>query len=111
MAGFRMPSWGDRRMPMLVLVAYGLGLIGVVWFAIDSSRIPAIVWFWSGYSRPGWWSAIAVGFVAFGVPAFIGAIAWRRSDARKGLMHEVDELRSGAASRRDRIDRSTRNIA
>jgi hypothetical protein len=111
MTGFRMPSWGDRRMPMLVLVAYGLGLIGVVWFAIDSSRIPSIVWFWSGYSRPGWWAAIAVGFAAFGVPAFIGAIAWRRSDARKGLMHEVDELRSGAASRRDRIDRSTRNIA
>jgi len=98
-------------MPMFVVVAYALGFVGVVWFAVDSSRIPSIVWFWSGYSRLGWWTAIAVGFVAFGVPAFIGAIAWNRSDARKGLLHEVDDLRKGAASRRDRLDRSTRNIA
>ena len=98
-------------MPVLALVAYGLGLVGVLWFAIDSSRIPSIVWFWSGYSRLGWWATIAVGFVAFGIPALIGAIAWRRSDARRGLLHEVDELKSGAGARRSRIDRSTRNIA
>ena len=97
-------------MQKFAIVAYGLGLVGVVWFAVDSSRIPSIVWFWSGYSRPGWWTAIAVGFIAFGIPAFIGAIAWRRSGARRGLMHEVDELR-GSASRRERLDRSTRNIA
>jgi hypothetical protein len=52
-----------------------------------------------------------VGFVAFGVPALIGAVAWRLSDARRGLLQEVDELKSGAAARRSRLDRSTRNIA
>lgn len=98
-------------MGLLAVVAYGSGLVGLLWFAIDSSRIPAIVWFWSGYSRPGWWAAIVVGFVAFGVPALIGAAAWRLSAARRGLLREVDELKSGAGARRSRLDRSTRNIA
>ncbi len=98
-------------MPVLVVVAYALGVVGVVWFVVDSSRIPSIVWFWSGYSRPGWWVTVAASFVAFGFPALIVAIAWRTSDARRGLLHEVDELKSGATARRGRIDRSTRNIA
>ncbi|MGZ4675492.1 MAG: hypothetical protein ACXVJ7_10765 [Acidimicrobiia bacterium] len=93
-----------------LLGAYGLGLIGVVWFAVDSSRIPGLVWFWSGYSRAGWWTTVVVAFVALGVPAFIAAVAWRFSAARKGLYHEVDELRGGAARRQERIDRSTRSI-
>jgi hypothetical protein len=98
-------------MPMFALVAYGLGLVGVLWFAIDSSQIPSVVWFWSGYSRLGWWATITVGFVAFGIPALVVAVAWRLSAARRGLRHEVDELKSGVESRRHRIDRSTRNIA
>jgi hypothetical protein len=98
-------------MPMFVLVAYGLGCVGVLWFALDSSRIPAIVWFWSGYSRLGWWATILVGFLAFGIPALIGAFSWRFSDARRELRHEVDELKRGAAARRSRLARSTRNIA
>jgi hypothetical protein len=98
-------------MPVFAMLAYGVGLFGVVWFVVDASRIPSIVWFWSGYSRPGWWATIAVGFVAFGIPALIVAIAWRTSDARRGLRHEVDELKSGATARRGRLDRSTRNIA
>ena len=97
-------------MAVFALVAYGLGLVGLVWFAVDSARIPSIVWFWSGYSRLGWWATILVGFVAFGVPALCVAIAWRVSDARRGLLHEVDELKGGS-SRRSRLDRSTRNIA
>jgi hypothetical protein len=98
-------------MPMLVVLAYGLGLVGVVWFVVDASRIPSIVWFWSGYSRPGWWATVAVSFIAFGIPALVVAIAWRRSDARRGLLHEVDELKSGTSARRGRLERSTRNIA
>jgi hypothetical protein len=98
-------------MPVLAVLAYGLGLVGVVWFIVDSSRIPSIVWFWSGYSRPGWWATIAVGFVAFGIPALIVAIAWQKSDARRSLRHEVDELKSGGGVRRGRLERSTRNIA
>jgi hypothetical protein len=98
-------------MPLLVFAAYGLGGVGVLWFAIDSARIPAIVWFWSGYSRPGWWATMAVGLVAFGVPALIAAVVWRLSEARRTLFREIDELRSGTAARRTRLDRSTRNIA
>jgi len=97
------PSW--------VLVAYGIGLVGVLWFAFDCGRIPSLVWFWSGYSRAGWWTTVLVGFVAFGVPAFVVAAAWRFSRARKGLYHEVDDLRRGDAQRRARIERSTRSIA
>jgi hypothetical protein len=98
-------------MPALALGAYGLGLVGVLWFAVDSSRIPSVVWFWSGYSRPGWWATVVVGFVAFGVPALIAAVAWRLSEARRTLFREIDELRNGGTTRRDRLDRSTRNIA
>jgi hypothetical protein len=96
-------------MPMVLAVAYGLGVIGVVWFAIDSSRIPAMVWFWSGYSRLGWWTTMAVALIALGIPAFVAAIVWRTGDARRALFQEVDELK-GAASRRAHMDRSTRNI-
>ncbi len=93
-------------MPMIAVAAYGLGLIGLLWFAFDSARIPSLVWFWSGYSRAGWWCTIVVGFVAFGVPAFVVAVAWRFGDARKGLFHEVGELKRQVA-REERYGRST----
>ena len=80
-------------MPMIAAAAYGLGLVGLCWFALDSARIPSIVWFWSGYSRAGWWCTVVVGFVTFGIPAFVIAVAWRVSDTRRGLIHEVDELK------------------
>lgn len=97
-------------MPVVLAAAFGLGVIGVVWFALDSSRIPAMVWFWSGYSRVGWWATMAAGLLALGVPAFIAALAWRFGDARRSLYREVDELKHGAVSRRQRLERSTRNI-
>ncbi len=59
---------------MFLEVGYGIGIIGVLWFAVDSSRIPSIVWFWSGYSRAGWWTAVLACFVALGIPAFIAAL-------------------------------------
>ena len=97
---------------MFVTAAYGIGLFGVVWFALDSARIPAIVWFWSGYSRAGWWTAMIACFVALGIPAFIAALVWRFGAARKGLRHEVDELRgSSRSSREDRLRRSSGSIA
>jgi hypothetical protein len=97
---------------MFLEVAYGIGIIGVLWFAADSSRIPSIVWFWSGYSRAGWWTAMIACFVALGIPALIAALVWRFGAARKGLRHEVDELRgSGRAMREERLRRSTGSIA
>lgn len=97
---------------MFVVVAYAVGFVGVLWFAIDSARIPSIVWFWSGYSRAGWWTAFAACFAALGIPAFVAAVAWHFSDARRGLLHEVDELRgSSKTARRDRDRRSTRSVA
>jgi len=98
-------------MAVFALVAYGLGLVGVVWFAIDSARIPSLVWFWSGYSRLGWWTTILVGLVAFGVPAFIVALAWRWSGARRSLLREVDELKRVASARRGGVPSSARNLA
>lgn len=98
-----MPSW--------VLIAYGIGLIGLIWFALDSSRVPSLVWFWSGCSRAGWWITIAVGFVAFGIPALVVAVVWRFSPTRKGLFYEVDVMRGDTARRRAQLDRSTRSVA
>ena len=98
-------------MAVFALFAYGLGLVGVVWFALDSSRIPSMVWFWSGYSRLGWWATILVGFVAFGVPAFVAAVAWRRergparAAARRSRSSSGWRRRAAPACRR-----STRNI-
>ncbi len=96
---------------MFLAVGYGIGVVGVLWFALDSARIPSIVWFWSGYSRAGWWTAMIACLAAFGVPAFIAALVWRFGP-RKGLRHEVDELRgSGRAMRDERLRRSTGSIA
>jgi hypothetical protein len=97
-------------MPIVLAVFYGLGVIGLVWFAIDSSRIPAMVWFWSGYSRLGWWATMATGLVALGFPALIAAFVWRFGETRRALLQEVAELK-GSAARRYRLDRSTHHIA
>ena len=97
---------------MFLAVGYGIGIVGVLWFAFDSARIPSIVWFWSGYSRAGWWTAMIACLAALGVPAFVAALVWRFGAARKGLRREVDELRgSGRAMRDERLRRSTGSIA
>jgi hypothetical protein len=104
MTGLSRHIWG-KAVPMPVIAAaaaYGLGFVGLLWFALDASRIPAMIWFWSGFSRLGWWTAMLVAFAAFGVPALVGAFMWRRSDARRVLRNEIDELKRNA--RRGRID-------
>ena len=95
---------------MVIAASYALGALGVVWFAFDSSRIPGVVWFWSGRSRLGWWATMVVGLVALGFPAFIGALVWRFGETRRALLREVAEL-SGSGARRDLLDRTTRHIA
>ena len=97
-------------MPVFLVVAYGLGALGVIWFAADSGRIPSLVWFWSGSSRLGWWVTVLVGLVALGIPAFVIACAWRLSPTRRTLYRETDELRGGVEARRARLARSTRNV-
>jgi hypothetical protein len=96
--------------PTWLLIAYGIGLIGFIWFAVDSARVPSIVWFWSGYSRGGWWITAVLGFVAFGIPALIVAIVWRFSPTRKGLFHELDELKHDIRRRELMERRTARNV-
>ena len=99
-------------MPLLILVGFAAGAIGVVWFAIDSARIPSMIWYWSGYSRPGWWGAMALCLLAFGYPAVTAAIAWRFSEARKALRLEyLDVRQEGRAAREARIGRSGSSVA
>ena len=99
-------------MSVALLVAYASGVVGIVWFAIDSARIPSMIWYWSGYSRPGGWGAIVMCFVAFGVPALIAAIAWRFSEARKVLNLEFNDARQhGRAARDARLGRSPESVA
>jgi hypothetical protein len=83
-------------MPVFAAAAYGLGLIGLVWFALDASRIPSMVWYWSGFSRLGWWTAMLAALAAFGLPAVVGAYMWRRSEARRVLRNEIEELKHNA---------------
>ena len=95
-----------------VALAYGVGLIAMGWFAIDSSRIPSMIWYWSGFSRSGWWASMGLCFVGLGIPAVAGAIAWRFSDARKVLLHEFNDLRQqGRAARESRVGRSPEGVA
>lgn len=95
-----------------VAAAYGLGVIGVIWFAVDSSRIPGMIWYWSGYSRPGWWGAMFMCLVAFGLPAAIAALTWRFSEARKVLNLEFNEARfHGRAARDARLGRPPESVA
>jgi hypothetical protein len=90
---------------------YALGLIGLAWFALDSSRIPSLVWFWSGFSRGAWWAAMVSCFVALGVPALLAAVFWRFGATRKGLMHEVSELRGTDRARTARLRGTAGGIA
>ena len=80
-------------MGIALLAAYTLGTVGVVWFAVDSARIPPPIWYWSGYSRPGWWGAMLLCLVAFGIPALIAALVWRFGEQRKALRLDDGPLR------------------
>ncbi len=99
-------------MPIAILAGFIVGALGVVWFAIDSARIPSMIWYWSGYSRPGWWGAMAICLLAFGYPAVIAAVAWRLSEARKVLNLEYNDVRQqGRAAHEARLGRSSNSVA
>ena len=96
--------------PVLTAV-FGVGLIGLMWFAIDSTRIPGPIWYWSGHSRAGWWTAALACVLAMGIPALILAFVWRFGAARRSLRREMDELRESAHLRRSSRASSTGSVA
>ena len=99
-------------MSFAIIAAYLLGVAGVVWFALDSGRIPSMIWYWSGFSRLGWWGAILICLVPFGVPALIVAVVWRFSEARRVLTLEFDDARQrGRRAREAQLGRSTGSVA
>ena len=99
-------------MSISIISAYLVGVAGVVWFAVDSGRIPSMIWYWSGFSRPGWWGAIVMCLVPFGIPALIVAVVWRFSDARRVLTLEFDDARQhGRRAREAQLGRSTESVA
>lgn len=99
-------------MSISIIAAYLVGVAGVVWFAVDSGRIPSMIWYWSGFSRPGWWGAIVMCLVPFGIPALIVAVVWRFSDARRVLTLEFDDARQhGRRAREAQLGRSTESVA
>ena len=99
-------------MSISIIAAYLVGVAGVVWFAVDSGRIPSMIWYWSGFSRPGWWGAIVMCLVPFGIPALIVAVVWRFSDARRVLTLEFDDARQhGSRAREAQLGRSTESVA
>ena len=92
--------------------AYAVGVVAVLWFAIDSARIPPMIWYWSGFSRLAWWSAMLFCFVAGGIPALVAAFVWRFSEARKVLRLEYNDVRKqGRAAREARLGRSPESVA
>ncbi len=99
-------------MNITIVVAYLIGVGGVVWFAVDSARIPAIIWYWSGFSRAGWWGAVLLCLVPFGIPALIVALTWRFGEARRVLLLETNDLRQrGRRAREAQIGRSSGSVA
>ncbi len=95
-----------------IIVAYLIGAAGIVWFAFDSAHIPSMIWYWSGFSRLGWWGAILMCMVPFGIPAFIVAVVWRFSEARRVLTLEFDDARQqGRRAREAQLGRSTGSVA
>ena len=99
-------------MSMVIIAAYLVGVGAVVWFAIDSARIPSMIWYWSGFSRPGWWGAVLVCLIPLGIPAVFAAVAWRFSEARKVLTMEFDNARQhGRRAREAHLGRSPEGVA
>lgn len=99
-------------MSIAILVAYLIGVAGVVWFAVDSARIPSMIWYWSGFSRAGWWGAVLMCLVPFGIPALIVAIVWRYGEARRVLRLEADDLRQqGRRAREAQLGKSSESVA
>lgn len=99
-------------MSIMIIAAYLVGVVGVLWFAVDSGRIPSMIWYWSGFSRLGWWGAILMCLVPFGIPALIVAVVWRFSDARRVLTLEFDDARQhGRRAREAQLGRSTESVA
>ncbi|MEO6469235.1 MAG: hypothetical protein ABIP21_09045 [Acidimicrobiia bacterium] len=99
-------------MSIAIVVGYVLGAAGIVWFAVDSARIPSMIWYWSGFSRLGWWGAILMCLVPFGLPALIVAVVWRFSEARRVLALEFDDARQhGRRAREAQLGRSTESVA
>jgi hypothetical protein len=96
---------------MIVAIAYAIGLVGFLYFVVDSSRIPTQVWFWSGYSRPAWYASFVACLAALGIPALIAAFVWRFGTARRTLVREVEELRESARHRRAPVGGSSGNYA
>jgi len=93
-------------------VAYAIGGAAVIWFAFDSARIPPMIWYWSGFSRLAWWSAMLFCLVAAGIPALVAAIVWRFSEARKVLRMELNDVRHhGRAAREARLGRPPESVA
>ena len=98
-------------MGTIVVVCFAVGLVSAVWFVIDASRIPSIIWYWSGYSRAGWFTAAVACLAAFGIPALILALVWRFGGARRSLRAEEQELRDGGRSSRHVRLGSTSGVA
>ena len=99
-------------MSIAIAAGYLLGVASVMWFAVDSGRIPSMIWYWSGFSRPGWWGAILMCVVPFGIPAFIVAVVWRFSEARRVHTLEFDDARQqGRRAREAQLGRSTESVA
>ena len=99
-------------MSIVIIAGYLVGVVAVVWFAVDSGRIPSMIWYWSGFSRPGWWGAILACLIPLGVPAVIAAIAWRFSEARRVLTLEFDDARQhGRRAREAQLGRSPESVA
>lgn len=99
-------------MGIALAAAYGLGICAVIWFAVDSARIPPMIWYWSGFSRLGWWGAMLFCLAAAGIPAVIAAFVWRFGAARKVLRLELNDVRAqGRAAREARIGRSPESVA
>ena len=97
---------------MPVGVAYAIGAAAVIWFAIDSARIPPMIWYWSGFSRLAWWGAILFCLVAAGIPALVAVLVWRFSEARKVLRLEYNDVRQqGRAAREARLGRPPESVA
>ena len=92
--------------------AYATGTVAVIWFAVDSARIPPMIWYWSGFSRLAWWSAMLFCLLAAGIPAVIAALVWRFGEARKVLRLEFNDVRQqGRAAREARLGRSPESVA
>ena len=64
----------------------------IAWWARDLARIPSPAWFWTGRHRRPWQWGVLLGWIAGGGPSIVVVLVWSRSEDRRDLLEEANDM-------------------